>query len=142
MGEAEKLVRTLFLVAISRQPSVIFMDEVWWFFFKHVFVSYIPFHWFHVFFCLIVWHNISVLAFILGKIDAWIILYVPLRGWVLHLVTKIFKLKSTFKREKMGPIKYDLVKQVGLCLKNPSVKHFLLDILIVSWSLSVTKYCT
>lgn len=28
VGEAEKLVRTLFLVAISRQPSVIFMDEI------------------------------------------------------------------------------------------------------------------
>jgi spastin len=28
VGEAEKLVRTLFIVAISRQPSVIFMDEV------------------------------------------------------------------------------------------------------------------
>ncbi|KAH8488501.1 hypothetical protein H0E87_024245 [Populus deltoides] len=28
VGEAEKLVRTLFIVAISRQPSVIFMDEI------------------------------------------------------------------------------------------------------------------
>ncbi|PIA49830.1 hypothetical protein AQUCO_01300520v1 [Aquilegia coerulea] len=28
VGEAEKLVRTLFMVAISRQPSVIFMDEI------------------------------------------------------------------------------------------------------------------
>lgn len=28
VGEAEKLVRTLFMVAVSRQPSVIFMDEV------------------------------------------------------------------------------------------------------------------
>lgn len=28
VGEAEKLVRTLFMVAIDRQPSVIFMDEV------------------------------------------------------------------------------------------------------------------
>jgi spastin len=28
VGEAEKLVKTLFQVAISRQPSVIFMDEV------------------------------------------------------------------------------------------------------------------
>ena len=28
MGEAEKLVRALFMVAKSRQPSVIFMDEV------------------------------------------------------------------------------------------------------------------
>ena len=28
VGEAEKLVRTLFMVAIERQPSVIFMDEV------------------------------------------------------------------------------------------------------------------
>ncbi|KAJ6872686.1 spastin [Populus alba x Populus x berolinensis] len=28
VGEAEKLVRALFIVAISRQPSVIFMDEV------------------------------------------------------------------------------------------------------------------
>lgn len=28
VGEAEKLVRTLFQVAISRQPSVIFMDEI------------------------------------------------------------------------------------------------------------------
>ncbi|KAJ0054479.1 hypothetical protein Pint_00280 [Pistacia integerrima] len=28
VGEAEKLVRTLFMVAISRQPSVIFIDEV------------------------------------------------------------------------------------------------------------------
>ncbi|MCL7035952.1 hypothetical protein MKW94_010900, partial [Papaver nudicaule] len=28
VGEAEKLVRTLFEVAISRQPSVIFMDEI------------------------------------------------------------------------------------------------------------------
>lgn len=37
MGEAEKLVKTLFFVAASRQPSVIFMDEVftiWLFFFK------------------------------------------------------------------------------------------------------------
>ncbi|XP_056693519.1 uncharacterized protein [Spinacia oleracea] len=28
VGEGEKLVRTLFMVAISRQPSVIFMDEI------------------------------------------------------------------------------------------------------------------
>jgi len=28
VGEGEKLVRTLFMVAIERQPSVIFMDEV------------------------------------------------------------------------------------------------------------------
>jgi len=28
VGEAEKLVRTLFMVAIDRQPSVIFMDEI------------------------------------------------------------------------------------------------------------------
>eukprot|EP00268_Persea_americana_P005209 TRINITY_DN1174_c0_g3_i7.p1 TRINITY_DN1174_c0_g3~~TRINITY_DN1174_c0_g3_i7.p1 ORF type:complete len:321 (-),score=53.87 TRINITY_DN1174_c0_g3_i7:959-1921(-) len=28
VGEAEKLVRTLFMVAVSRQPSVIFIDEV------------------------------------------------------------------------------------------------------------------
>ncbi|XP_044503767.1 spastin-like isoform X1 [Mangifera indica] len=28
VGEAEKLVRTLFMVAISRQPSVIFIDEI------------------------------------------------------------------------------------------------------------------
>nr|CAB3466838.1 unnamed protein product [Digitaria exilis] len=28
VGEAEKLVRTLFMVAIERQPSVIFMDEI------------------------------------------------------------------------------------------------------------------
>jgi len=28
VGEAEKLVRTLFMVAKSRQPSVIFIDEV------------------------------------------------------------------------------------------------------------------
>ncbi|MCH89233.1 spastin [Trifolium medium] len=28
VGEAEKLVRTLFMVATSRQPSVIFIDEV------------------------------------------------------------------------------------------------------------------
>ncbi|CAL1370247.1 unnamed protein product [Linum trigynum] len=28
VGEAEKLVRTLFTVAVSRQPSVIFMDEI------------------------------------------------------------------------------------------------------------------
>ncbi|KAJ6679520.1 AAA DOMAIN-CONTAINING [Salix purpurea] len=28
VGEAEKLVRTLFMVAVSRQPSVIFMDEI------------------------------------------------------------------------------------------------------------------
>lgn len=28
VGEAEKLVRTLFLVAVSRQPSVIFIDEI------------------------------------------------------------------------------------------------------------------
>lgn len=28
VGEAEKLVRTLFIVATSKQPSVIFMDEV------------------------------------------------------------------------------------------------------------------
>ncbi|KAL5727900.1 microtubule-severing ATPase [Ranunculus cassubicifolius] len=28
VGEAEKLVRTLFMVAISKQPSVIFMDEI------------------------------------------------------------------------------------------------------------------
>lgn len=28
MGEGEKLVRTLFAVAVSRQPSVIFMDEI------------------------------------------------------------------------------------------------------------------
>lgn len=28
VGEAEKLVRTLFMVAVERQPSVIFMDEV------------------------------------------------------------------------------------------------------------------
>lgn len=32
VGEAEKLVKTLFQVAISRQPSVIFMDEVCLFF--------------------------------------------------------------------------------------------------------------
>ncbi|XP_020260370.1 spastin-like isoform X2 [Asparagus officinalis] len=31
VGEAEKLVRTLFMVAVSRQPSVIFMDEVSYF---------------------------------------------------------------------------------------------------------------
>lgn len=30
MGEAEKLVRTLFEVAVARQPSVIFMDEVFY----------------------------------------------------------------------------------------------------------------
>ncbi|KAJ6807497.1 uncharacterized protein M6B38_170440 [Iris pallida] len=28
VGEAEKLVRTLFMVAVNRQPSVIFMDEI------------------------------------------------------------------------------------------------------------------
>lgn len=28
VGEAEKLVRTLFMVAVSKQPSVIFMDEI------------------------------------------------------------------------------------------------------------------
>ncbi|XP_038977583.1 spastin-like isoform X1 [Phoenix dactylifera] len=28
VGEAEKLVRTLFMVAVARQPSVIFMDEI------------------------------------------------------------------------------------------------------------------
>lgn len=28
VGEAEKLVRTLFMVAVSRQPSIIFMDEI------------------------------------------------------------------------------------------------------------------
>lgn len=28
VGEAEKLVRTLFMVAVSRQPAVIFMDEI------------------------------------------------------------------------------------------------------------------
>jgi spastin len=28
VGEAEKLVRTLFMVAVDRQPSVIFMDEI------------------------------------------------------------------------------------------------------------------
>uniref|UniRef100_A0A2P2M162 microtubule-severing ATPase n=1 Tax=Rhizophora mucronata TaxID=61149 RepID=A0A2P2M162_RHIMU len=28
VGEAEKLVRTLFMVAVSRQPSVIFIDEI------------------------------------------------------------------------------------------------------------------
>ncbi|KAM0009674.1 putative microtubule-severing ATPase [Helianthus debilis subsp. tardiflorus] len=28
LGEGEKLVRTLFAVAVSRQPSVIFMDEI------------------------------------------------------------------------------------------------------------------
>ncbi|KAJ0478926.1 putative microtubule-severing ATPase [Helianthus annuus] len=31
LGEGEKLVRTLFAVAVSRQPSVIFMDEVCYF---------------------------------------------------------------------------------------------------------------
>ena len=30
VGEGEKLVRTLFAVAISKQPSVIFMDEVFY----------------------------------------------------------------------------------------------------------------
>jgi ATP-dependent 26S proteasome regulatory subunit len=34
VGEAEKLVRALFMVAKSRQPSVIFMDEVCYSFYK------------------------------------------------------------------------------------------------------------
>lgn len=36
VGEGEKLVRTLFNVAISRQPSVIFIDEVFQLFYNMI----------------------------------------------------------------------------------------------------------